>query len=245
VKLTHGSLFTGIGGIDLGFERAGIETVWQVEIDDYATKVLEKHWPNVERFRDVTRVGRDNLRPVDIISGGFPCQDISAANQRGEGLSGGRSGLFYELLRIVSGLRPRFLLLENSPVLASRGLGSVLGSLAEVGYDAEWDCLSVSSFGAFHKRERLFLVAYPACVRRRDAGPLILGDACEDRAEGRGFECRRGSSGRVFPFPDTDIFGMADGVADRAHRLRCVGNGVYPPIAEWIGRRIMDFSRAE
>src|SRR5438309_1442418 len=132
--MTHGSLFAGIGGFDLGFERAGIETVWQVEIDPFCRKVLEKHWPNVRRFEDVRKCGAHNLERVDIVTGGFPCQDVSAANTEGEGLDGDRSGLWFEYQRIISELRPAIAVVENVANLLNRGIERILGGLAEIGY---------------------------------------------------------------------------------------------------------------
>ena len=157
--MTHGSLFAGIGGFDLGFERAGLETIWQVEIDDYCRKVLEKYFPNAERFKDIRECGAHNLGPVDIISGGFPCVDISNAGKQA-GIEGERSGLWNEMLRIVCELQPSFVVVENVAALLGRGLGRVLGDLAESGYDAEWDCLPAAPFGAPHQRDRVFIVAY-------------------------------------------------------------------------------------
>ena len=157
--LTFGSLFAGIGGIDLGLERAGMTCAWQVEIDEYATRVLAKHWPNVQRFRDVTECGAHNLARVDLIAAGFPCQDISYAG-RGAGIEGERSGLFFEAIRVVRELRPRYVLLENVAALVARGLDRVLGTLAEIGYDAEWHCLQAADFGAPHIRDRVFILAY-------------------------------------------------------------------------------------
>src|ERR1700678_1941479 len=115
--LTHGSLFSGIGGFDLGFERAGIKNVWQVEIDPYCQRVLAKQFPDAERFDDVRTVGRHNLKPVDIISGGFPCQDISTAGKRAGIAEGTRSGLWSEYARIIGELRPRFVVVENVAAL--------------------------------------------------------------------------------------------------------------------------------
>ena len=159
MSLTFGSLFAGIGGFDLGFERAGMSCKWQVEIDDYATKVLEKHWPDVHRERDIRECGRGNLERVDVICGGFPCQDISYAG-RGAGLDGERSGLFFEAVRVVRELRPRCVVLENVAALLTRGLDRVLGTLAEIGFDAEWHCIPASSVGAPHIRDRVFVMAY-------------------------------------------------------------------------------------
>jgi DNA (cytosine-5)-methyltransferase 1 len=158
-QLTFGSLFAGIGGFDLGFERAGMACKWQVEINDYATKVLEKHWPNVHRERDIQECGRHNLQQVDVICGGFPCQDISYAGL-GAGLDGERSGLFFEALRVVRELRPRAVVLENVAALLTRGLDRVLGSLASIGFDAEWHCIPAAAVGALHIRDRVFILGY-------------------------------------------------------------------------------------
>ena len=159
MTLTFGSLFAGIGGFDLGFERAGMTCKWQVEIDDYAIKVLEKHWPQVHRERDIRECGKHNLETVDVICGGFPCQDISYAGI-GAGLDGERSGLFFEAIRLVCELRPQIVVLENVAALLTRGLDRVLGTLAEIGFDAEWHCIPAAAVGAPHIRDRVFVMAY-------------------------------------------------------------------------------------
>ena len=130
--MTHGSLFSGIGGIDLGFEWAGIETRWQVEIDDYCQKLLSIRFPHTKKFTDVRKVGSHNLEKVDIISGGFPCQDISVAG-KGAGIEGERSGLWTELHRVISELRPRFAFIENVPMLTIRGGDELLAILPKSG----------------------------------------------------------------------------------------------------------------
>ena len=132
MKVTHGSLFSGIGGIDLGFEWAGIETKWQVEIDEYCQKLLSIRFPHTEKFTDVRKVGSHNLEKVDIISGGFPCQDISIAG-KGEGIDGKRSGLWAEMHRVISELRPRFAFIENVPMLTIRGGSELLATLPKSG----------------------------------------------------------------------------------------------------------------
>jgi len=127
VTLTHGSLFSGIGGLDLGFERAGIETIWQVEIEPYARRVLEKHWPKVRRHDDIRTFPPDGSWPTpDIISGGFPCQDLSVAG-KGAGIHAGRSGLWWEMLRVIRLMGPRIVLVENVPGLLS-GEGGGMGA---------------------------------------------------------------------------------------------------------------------
>jgi DNA (cytosine-5)-methyltransferase 1 len=163
--VTFGSLFAGIGGIDLGFERCGMECKWQVEINDYAQKVLAKHWPKVHRERDIRECSARNLDWVDVIAGGFPCQDISYAGL-GAGLDGERSGLFFEAVRLVRELQPRAVVLENVAALLTRGLDRVLGTLAEIGYDAEWHCIPAAYVGAPHIRDRVFVIAYARCQLR-------------------------------------------------------------------------------
>src|SRR5690606_30688673 len=159
--LTVGSLFAGIGGIDLGLERAGMQVRWQVEIEDFPTRVLRKHWPNVDLHEDVRNVGSANLAPVDLICGGFPCQDLSVAGRRA-GLAGERSGLFYEFMRVVAELAPRWVLIENVPGLLSsnggRDMGTVLWTLGELGYGWAYRVLDAQYFGVAQRRRRVFIV---------------------------------------------------------------------------------------
>jgi DNA (cytosine-5)-methyltransferase 1 len=173
--LTHGSLFSGIGGFDLGFERAGIKTVWQVEIDAYCRGVLARHFPDAARFSDIREVNCNVLPPVDIISGGFPCQDISNAGKRA-GIDGERSGLWSEYARIIRGLRPRYVVVENVAALLGRGMERVLADLAACGYDAEWQSIRASDVGAPHRRERIWIVAYPQRSGVREQS--IFGSEC-------------------------------------------------------------------
>lgn len=163
--LTVGSLFSGIGGLDLGLEWAGFETKWFCEIEEFPQKVLKQHWPEVPIYNDVREITADTVIPVDVIAGGFPCQDISWAGI-GRGIDydlseqeGTRSGLWWEMWRVIRDLRPRYVIAENVPALTHRGLDIVLGSLAQIGYDAEWQTISAASVGAPHIRERVFIVA--------------------------------------------------------------------------------------
>lgn len=162
--LTVGSLFSGIGGLELGLEWAGLgPTVWQVETDPFCREVLAKHWPDADRsVTDVREANAGTLPWVDIICGGFPCQDISYAG-KGAGLAGERSGLWFEYARIVGELRPRIVVVENVAALLRRGIDAVLGSLAESGYDAIWTTVRASDVGAPHRRERVFVLAYTRC----------------------------------------------------------------------------------
>lgn len=222
---TLGSLFAGIGGIDLGFERAGFRTVWQVEIDPYCRKVLARHFPDAERFEDVRTVGAGSLRRVDVIAGGFPCQDISSAGGSGEGIEGKRSILWFEMARIIGELRPYYVLVENSPNLLRRGMGGVLGALAKIGYDAEWRVISACSVGASHTRKRLFVVCYPMCGR-------FEGD-------NRGWHVSIPSTGLRWP-TESEVRRAPNGIRNRVDRIRGLGNAVVPQIPELIARRIYD-----
>ena len=170
--LSVGSLFAGIpiGGFDLGFERAGFAVKWQVEIDPWARAVLAKHWPNVHRHDDIRTAGAHNLEAVDVLCGGFPCQDISLAGKGAGMAEGTRSGLWSEYARLIRELRPRYVVVENVAALLARGLGRVVGDLAACGYDAEWDCIPAAAVGAPHRRDRLWLVAYPGCEGREPGG---------------------------------------------------------------------------
>lgn len=158
-----GSLFSGIGGFELGLERAipGAETIWQVEQNKYCQSILKKHWPNATIYDDVRNITQHNVGAVDILCGGFPCQDISTAG-KGEGLHGKKSGLWWEMLRIISELRPRIVILENVAAILFRGGCEVVGSLTEIGYCTEWTIISARDQGAPHLRKRWFAVAYPA-----------------------------------------------------------------------------------
>lgn len=155
------SLFAGIGGLDLGLERAGWRCVGQVEIDPFCRKVLAKHWPDVQKWSDIREFKGDECERPDLICGGFPCQDVSTAGtMRGIG-SGTRTGLYREVLRIAGEIRPKFILLENVAGLFVDGrIGTVLGDLAEIGFDSEWDCIPAAAVGAHHIRDRVFILAY-------------------------------------------------------------------------------------
>ena len=158
-------LFSGIGGFSLGLERAGgFETAAFCEINKSAQKVLKKHWPNVPIFEDVTTLKGEQLGTIDVICGGFPCQDISLAG-KGAGLEGARSGLWFEFHRLIKEIKPSWVIAENVAALRSRGLDQVLRSLAEIGYDAEWHCIPASAVGAKHTRDRIWIIAYPSKQR--------------------------------------------------------------------------------
>ena len=157
--LTVGSLFSGIGGLDLGLERAGHRVIWHSEIDEYACRVLKKHWPNVPNIGDVKQVNWSEVPNVDIIAGGYPCQPFSTAGKR-KGKEDPRH-LWPYVLDAIRAIRPRYVLMENVRGHLTLGFGDVLADLASCGYSAEWQIIPASSVGAPHRRDRLFFVAYP------------------------------------------------------------------------------------
>lgn len=240
--LSVGSLFAGIGGMDLGLERAGLEVHWQVEINDYCREVLARHWPAARRYADVRECGAHNLSPVDVICGGFPCQDISVAGD-GAGLEGARSGLWSEYIRIVRELRPRFVLVENVAALLQRGIGTVLGDLARSGFDAEWSSVSACSLGTTHPRQRLFIMAYANGVDGRAGVRDRAARAFRPLQAFDGFTGARARAKARLADPSA-LYGGADGVPNGSERNRGIGNAVVPDVAEWIGRRIVEASGA-
>ena len=234
------SLFSGIGGLDLGLERAGMTVAGQVEIDPWCRRVLAKHWPEVPRHDDVRTAAAwwGGRRAPDLVCGGFPCQP---ASQAGPKLAqADPRWLWPALADIIRRLRPRYVLLENVPGLLGRGMGDVLGDLAASGYDAEWCCVSASDLGAPHLRERVWIVAYPMRPR------LARIQSGSGRAEtgGRRHAARpRTAPRRLWP-AEPAVDRVAHGVPGRVDRLRGLGNAVVPQVAEHIGRMIMDAERA-
>jgi DNA (cytosine-5)-methyltransferase 1 len=265
-KLRVLDLFSGIGGFSLGLERTGgFETVAFCEINPFAQKVLAKHWPEVPIHDDVTTL--EPVGPVDVVTAGFPCQDISFAGD-GAGLAGSRSGLFWHILR-TAGLvgRPR-LLLENVAALLSRGLGEVLGALASFGYDAEWHCIPASAVGAPHRRDRIWIACHPndegqSNVPVHDEAPGLSGLGAD--ADRLGFQrvkpCivdaqgwPRPLSGSLGPLlakrgrewpTEPDLPRVAHGLPDQSHRIEALGNAVVPAIPELMGRAVLQAEAAE
>lgn len=237
--LSVGSLFSGIGGLELGLEMTGrFKTEWQVEQNEYCRRVLARHWPNAQRFEDVRNVGKENLPAVDVICGGFPCQDVSTSGKRAGIKEGTRSGLWFEYARIVRELRPQYVIVENVPGLLSDGMGTVLGDISLLGYDAEWTTLSACSVGAPHPRERVFIIAHS---ERRDVeelgtrprpyrnpgpkasnGPLYVGDF-----------------GMGWPI-ESRVLRSRHGFPAGSLTLHALGNAVVPQVAEVVARRLLE-----
>jgi DNA (cytosine-5)-methyltransferase 1 len=173
-----GSLFAGIGGFDLAARWMGWRTAWVSEIDPFACQVLAHHFPDAPNHGDITQIDFTTVEPVDVLVGGFPCQDISNAGKQA-GIEGARSGLWFHYARAIRELRPRYVVVENVAALTNRGLDRVLGSLAEIGYDAEWGCFGAADVGAPHKRDRLWLLAYP----HREQQQYVFGGRGVERSE--------------------------------------------------------------
>ena len=242
-------LFSGIGGFSLGLERAGMETVAFCENDKKAQLVLKKHWPQVPIFEDVRELTYEKLKelyPIDLISGGFPCQDISIANNEPKGIQGSRSGLWSEIRRLISEIRPRYAIVENVPALYTRGLSTVLGELAKIGFDAEWHCIRASNVGSFHRRERIWILAYPQ-GQRLDATIIqnkFFAESCIEKPEE--WEQFLPISAGAYSIDERWekykglICRNDDGLQDRVDRLKQLGNAVVPQIVEIIGRAIME-----
>jgi DNA (cytosine-5)-methyltransferase 1 len=266
MELSIGSLFSGIGGLELGLEMSGLgHTVWQVEQNRYCLSVLARHWPEAVRYEDVREVGSQNLTPVDVICGGFPCQDVSAAG-KGAGLAGARSGLWYEFARVVGELRPEFVVIENVASGAKRWVDAVRGNLGELGYASLPIPLSASDCGAPHRRARIFIVArsasYTMCQRRSEGlRSEPSGDASEVPAALRQGGHVANSNGELLRFEpgrsgwadrasskesyrdgwwatEPDVARMVHGLPGRVDRERALGNSVVPQCAEVIGHVI-------
>ena len=221
-------LFSGIGGFSLGLERAGMKTIAFCEVDPKCRQVLRKHWPNVPIYEDVrTLHAKDISETIDVICGGFPCQDISTAG-KGAGLSGERSGLWFEFRRLIDEAKPKFAIIENVSALRSRGLDQVLRSLFEIGYDAEWHCITASSIGAPHQRDRVWIVAYPNSTQ------------CEGRSlSSRIHQEHSNISSQGWWSVEPNVGRVANGVSGRVDRLKQLGNSVVPQIPELIGRSLL------
>lgn len=236
-KLRVLDLFSGIGGFSLGLERTGgFETVAFCEIEPFPRAVLKKHWPHVPCYEDVRTLTADRLAAdgiaVDVICGGFPCQDLSSQGKRA-GLAGERSGLWSEIARLVGELRPCFVIVENVSDLLALGFGEVLADLAAVGFDAEWHCIPAGYVGAPHERDRLWIVAYPA--QEPGLHQSHFGEAAQ-RLRNHSGAWRAGSWNETY----ARICRMEDGVPDRVDRTGVLGNAVVPQIPELIGHAILE-----
>ena len=253
--LTVGSLFAGIGGIDLGLERAGMQVRWQVEIDPYCNRVLAKHWPSVKRYGDIKGIEWSEVEPVDLICGGFPCQDVSeAGSRRGLGPET-RSGLWSEFARTIGEVKPRWVMVENVPGLLSidigRGAGKVFYDLSKMGYYAEGKIIPASLFGAPHRRDRFFIVgnseghAWKKALFSESShwNYLVQHIRLGVSIDWNGIQYERGRKSIYQAYKKHGnsplLIGVDDGVPSWMDRNRCLGNAVVPQVAEFVGRTII------
>jgi DNA (cytosine-5)-methyltransferase 1 len=270
---TVGSLFSGIGGLDLGLERAGMKVIWQSEIDPYCNKILKKHWPEVPNYGNIKDIDWSRVPRPDVICGGYPCQPFSTAGKR-RGTDDPRH-LWPWVQDAISNLRPRYAILENVRGHLSMGGTTVIGELAEIGYDAEWRIVSAAGMGAPHRRERIIIVAYPkelhsngsnnnskismesetisksrnGCRSQNVAYPTI--SRCQAPIQ---------QAKTIWPTDvkqshlqkrsdnswwetEPDVGRVADGIPNRVDRLRGLGNAVVPQVAEYIGRLLVAAER--
>jgi len=235
-------LFSGIGGFSLGLERTGgFETVAFCEIDKKCQLVLSKHWPKIPIFEDVKDLTCKSIQNIDVIAGGFPCQDISIAGTR-LGLKGSRSSLWYEFYRLIKEFKPKYAIIENVSALRSNGLLEIIKMLAEVGYDAEWHTIPAIAVGAPHKRERVWIVAFPSGKRlevfkfftiNREA--IGIGEEWISRPTSKCGGLQVQNHWRFEP----NVGRMANGIPGRVDRLKQLGNSVVPQIIELIGCAIL------
>jgi DNA (cytosine-5)-methyltransferase 1 len=261
--------FSGIGGFSYAAERivGGFETVAFVEREPYCQRILGKHWPNVPIYDDITTF---NPQPhsADVICGGFPCQDISTAGKQAGIKEGTRSGLFYELMRVIRLVQPRYVVLENVAAILANGLDTVLGELAKAGFDAEWACIPASAVGACHQRDRWWCVAYAKSQHRNDLrgaragrqakpepgngnGPAV--DPYSQRLEGSHQLASGWSQWPAAPRRLSSEWGGYvsqpvlcrgdDGLSDRVDRLKALGNAVVPQVAAIPLARVLELER--
>lgn len=246
--MTHLSLFSGIGGLDLAAEWAGFETVGQCEFADYPTKVLEKHWPDVPRWRDIRTLSKESfyertgLRTVDVISGGFPCQPFSVVGkQKGKGDD---RYLWPEMLRVIRELRPHCVVGENVPGILRIAAGQVVKDLEQAGYHVVVLCFEAAAVGAWHRRARVFFVAYAEGKRGQGCAAIRPAVQAEGTWEMQSDKCRcdvsTNNADGCWWAVEPDVGRMASGIPHRVDRLKCLGNAVVPQQAYPIFRALRE-----
>ncbi len=235
-------LFSGIGGAALGLHWAGMRTVAFREQDPFAAAILQRRWPGVPVYGDVRRLTAERLRRdgvcwAELLVGGFPCQDVSAAGA-GAGLAGARSGLWTEMERLVAECRPRWVVVENVPGLRVRGADRVCDGLEAIGYACWPVVVGAVHAGAPHRRQRVWIVARSVAADPAGAG-LEMREQCAAGTPARLPVERRG-----WWQAEPGVCRMGDGVPGRVDRIRCLGNAIVPANAAMIGRAIIAAERA-
>jgi DNA (cytosine-5)-methyltransferase 1 len=244
-KLKLLDTFSGIGGFSYAAEKlvGGFETTQFIEIDPYCQKVLNKHWPNVPIHDDITTFTAEPFQ-FDAVCGGFPCTDISTAGKRLGITKETRSGLFYELMRVIRMVRPRYIILENVAAILNNGLDIVLGELSEAGYNAEWSTFRASdTVQACHHRDRWFLVAYPQGIGMegsRSSREQVKFEMEKTGLSKWGYQRRLLSPNWRSYTSEPCLRRGDDGLRDRSHRLKALGNAVIPACAAIPLQRVKD-----
>ncbi len=238
-------LFSGIGGFSLGLERAGMKTVAFCEIEPFCREVLKKHWQEVPIHDDIKKLnGKQYRGTIDVVCGGFPCQDLSQAGSQA-GFNGSRSSLYTEMLRIVGECLPRYAIFENVTGLLSgnsgRWFARFLYDLAEIGYDAEWHCIPASFLGAPHRRDRVWIIAYPhgAIVDGLEFQKPQIADTQKSRRREHTRAVNAALPADDYTAMRTDINGVPGKLDGIRGALKAYGNSVCPAVAEFIGNAIM------
>ena len=236
--INHLDLFSGIGGFALAAQRTWkdkLNIVGFCEIEPYAQKVLNKNFPNVPIYQDIKELNGKQFKDIDIITGGFPCQDISIAGY-GVGIEGERSGLWSEMLRIISEIRPKFALIENVSAITFRGGTRVISDLAKIRYTTEWQTISAAYVGALHRRNRMWFVSYPSDSRpkytkhgksQEDIRQTEMVRQCEGSIFGNKREFRE-------EICSTEFIRKSNGIPNRMDRIKGLGNAIVPQVAEII-----------
>jgi site-specific DNA-cytosine methylase len=249
--LTHGSLFAGLGGFDLGLRWAGHSTVWQVEINRYCRKILRRHFPYVARFKDIAKCGAKDIAPVDIVTGGFPCVDISPIGKRA-GLAGKHSRLWWQMHRIICELRPPWVIVENVPALRDRGADEVIDAVEKAGY-AVWPLVvGPDAIGAPHRRERVWLVCHDAdscdaarAESVRDLSPTEKRTLDKVRRDWSGIQ---GELAAAIGVDGHQAYGgimrAVHGIPGELHRLAALGNSCVPQIPMILGSFIRQYEES-
>ena len=235
--MKHLDLFSGIGGFALAARWAGIETVAFCEIAEFPRKVLEKNFPGVPIHKDIRELDGSKYAGIDIITGGFPCQDISRAGKQ-EGIRGQSSGLFFEMLRVIDEAKPRFVLAENVGALRSNGLSDVLKELAKIGYDAEWNSIPAHAVGSPQVRDRVWIVAYPMQQGETRRRPGWIGRRCSSQGKIRRYSRCGYEKENVQLWIEPGVDRVVNGLPNKVDRINSLGNAIVPQVAYEILRTI-------
>lgn len=218
--LTHGSSFSGIGGFELGAEMSGIKTKWNCEVNEFNRTQLKRLFPDAKQYSNIRTM--QYPESVDIISGGFPCQNISlAAGSNRTGVDGDKSGLWRDMLRLCSEVKPKYVIVENSPTIVKHGFNIILEEFAKIGYDAEWQTLRGFQFGIPQSRRRLYCIFYSSSLRNR-------------MEEGQIFTRWHKPIYPTWRHTEPKIYGVANVISNRVDKHRALGNAVQPLIANYL-----------